>query len=218
VLRGELIGLRARTDQDIGIFETELHNDIETRIRATGRPWLPVAPGAADSPYRKPEDPAVVRFAVVELATADLAGEAVMSGLDLHNRHAEIGLVLRPAFRGKHLGTDVVRVLCHYGFTIRGLHRLQITTLADNHPMIAAAVRAGFVLEGTHRETAWINGAFADGVTLSLLSDEWSPTSLLFHSNLRSSAYDRSAVASRYEPDRACESRLQVRDAFDAAA
>jgi RimJ/RimL family protein N-acetyltransferase len=83
--------------------------------------------------------------------------------------------VLRPAFRGRHLGTDVVRVLCHYGFTIRGLHRIQVTTLADNHVMIAAAVRVGFVLEGTMRETAWINGAFADGVTLSLLSDEWSP-------------------------------------------
>jgi RimJ/RimL family protein N-acetyltransferase len=68
-------------------------------------------------------------------------------------------------------------VLCHYGFAIRGLHRLRITTLADNHPMIAAAVRAGFVLEGTARETAWIDGAFADGVTLSLLFPEWSPGS-----------------------------------------
>jgi RimJ/RimL family protein N-acetyltransferase len=40
--------------------------------------------------------------------------------------------------------------------------------------MIAAAARVGFVLEGTARDTAWINGAFADGVTLSLLSGEWS--------------------------------------------
>jgi RimJ/RimL family protein N-acetyltransferase len=174
VLRGELTGLRAPTDDDIEVFETELLTDVETRIRATGRPWLPVAPGASDSPYRQSEDRSVVvRFSVIELSTGDLAGEAVMSGIDLHNRHAEIGLVLRPAFRGRHLGTDVVRVLCHYGFTIRGLHRLQITTLADNHAMIAAAVRAGFVLEGTSRETAWINGTFADGVTLSLLSGEW---------------------------------------------
>jgi RimJ/RimL family protein N-acetyltransferase len=175
VLRGELTGLRAPTNTDFEVFETELLADVETRIRATGRPWLPVAPGAADSPYRQPLDRDItIRFAVVELATGHLAGEAVMSGIDLHNRHAEIGLVLRPDFRGHHLGTDVVRVLCHYGFVIRGLRRLQITTLADNHPMIAAAVRVGFVLEGTHRDTAWINGAFADGVTLSLLSTEWS--------------------------------------------
>ena len=176
MLRGELTGLRALTDADIEIFETELLTDVETRVRATGRPWVPVTPGAADSPYRQAEDRAVmVRFSVVELATGDLAGEAVMSGIDLHNRHAEIGLVLRPACRGRHLGTDVVRVLCHYGFSVRGLHRIQITTLADNHAMIAAAVRAGFVPEGTSRDAAWLDGGYADGVTLSQLSGEWSP-------------------------------------------
>jgi RimJ/RimL family protein N-acetyltransferase len=178
VLRGELTGLRAPTDRDIEVFETELLTVVDTRIRATGRPGLPVAPGAPDSPYRQAEDrSAVVRFSVIELATGELAGEAVMSAIDLHNRHAEIGLVLRPAFRGRRLGTDVVRVLCYYGFAIRGLHRLQITTLADNRAMIAAAVRAGFVLEGTARDTAWIDGAFVDGVTLSLLFPEWSPGS-----------------------------------------
>ena len=176
MLHGELTGLRALTGSDIEVFETQLLADVETRVRATGRPWLPVAPGASDSPYRQAQDrDAVVRFAVVELATGDLAGEAQMSGIDLHNRHAEIGLVLRPACRGRRLGTDVVRVLCHYGFAIRGLHRLQITTLADNHAMIAAAIRAGFVLEGTTRDAAWIDGGFADGVTLSLLWGEWPP-------------------------------------------
>ncbi len=175
MLRGELTGLRAHTDADIEIFETELLNDVETRTRATGRPWLPVAPGASGSPYRQAEDRAdVVRFAVIELATGDLAGDAVMFDIDLHNRHAEIGLVLRPSCRGRHLGTDVVRVLCRYGFALRGLHRLQLTTLADNQAMISAGVTAGFILEGTARDTAWINGAFADGVTLSLLFPEWS--------------------------------------------
>jgi RimJ/RimL family protein N-acetyltransferase len=66
-------------------------------------------------------------------------------------------------------------VLCRYGFAIRGLHRLQISTLADNHAMIAAAVRVGFRTEGTTRDAAWIDGAFADGVILSLLFPEWSP-------------------------------------------
>jgi RimJ/RimL family protein N-acetyltransferase len=176
VLCGELIGLRALQDSDIEVFETELLNDVETWVRSTGRAWLPVAPGAADSPYRQAENrEAVVRFSVVELTTGDLAGEAVVSGIDLHNRGAEIGLVLRPAFRGRHLGTDVVRVLCQYCFSVRGLHRVQITTLADNQAMIAAATAAGFVPEGTTRDAAWINGAFADGVTLSLLFPESTP-------------------------------------------
>jgi glycerate-2-kinase len=35
--------------------------------------------------------------------------------------------------------------------------------------MIAAAVRVGFRTEGTTRDAAWIDGAFADGAILSLL-------------------------------------------------
>jgi hypothetical protein len=68
VLHGELTGLRALTGSDIEVFETELLADVETRVRATGRPWLPVVPDASDSPYRQAQDrDAVVRFAVVEL-------------------------------------------------------------------------------------------------------------------------------------------------------
>jgi RimJ/RimL family protein N-acetyltransferase len=175
MLRGELIGLRAQQDSDIEIFENELLTDVETQVRTVPRPWIPVAPGSAASPYRSGNRDNLVRFAVVELATGELAGEAVMFAIDLHNRNAEVGLVLRTAFRGKHLGTDLVRVLCRYGFAIRGLHRLQLTTLADNDAMIAAATRAGFVLEGTQRQVGWVNGSFADAVCFSQLATEWSP-------------------------------------------
>jgi RimJ/RimL family protein N-acetyltransferase len=58
------------------------------------------------------------------------------------------------------------------GFTIRGLHRLQIETLADNAAMIRTAEQAGFVLEGTLRRAAWVNGEFIDEVTLGLLAVE----------------------------------------------
>jgi RimJ/RimL family protein N-acetyltransferase len=64
----------------------------------------------------------------------------------------------------------VLHVLCRYGFGIRGLHRLQLETLADNTAMIAAARRAGFELEGTLRRSAWVDGEFADDVILGLLA------------------------------------------------
>lgn len=179
VLRGKLIGLRARQDSDIEIFETELLNDAETRSRSDSRPWRPVTPGSSDSPYRRSADrddrTEVVRFSAVELATGELAGEALLWGIDVHNRNAHIGLSLRPACRGKHLGTDAVRVLCRYAFEIRGLHRLQVDTLADNEAMIGAATRAGFLPEGTQRQVAWVDGGFVDGVILSQLSTEWRP-------------------------------------------
>jgi RimJ/RimL family protein N-acetyltransferase len=173
MLRGQVIGLRARLDSDIEVFEAEMLNDWETRIRTDERPWRPIAPGSADSPYRGADRDEVVRFSVVELATSELAGEALVWGIDLHNRSAHLGLGLRPAYRGRHLGTDLVRVLTWYGFALRGLHRLQVETLADNDAMISAALRAGFVREGILRQSAWLNGAFADIVVLGQLVPEW---------------------------------------------
>ncbi|MGZ4537530.1 MAG: GNAT family N-acetyltransferase [Blastococcus sp.] len=95
------------------------------------------------------------------------------SGIDLHNRTAHLGVSLLPAFRGRAFGTDVVGVLCSYGFSLRGLHRLQVETLVDNEAMVRAATRAGFTREGVLRGSAWVDGAFVDTVVLGLLAEEW---------------------------------------------
>jgi RimJ/RimL family protein N-acetyltransferase len=173
VIRQGQIGLRARHGGDVDVLHQELYDDVEARSRADSRPWRPIAAGPG-SPYAVPaaadETPA---FSVEELETGQLAGEAVVWGLDAHQRSAHLGLALRPAFRGRGLGTDAVRALCTYGFTVRGLHRLQVDTLADNASMIAAALRAGFVVEGTIRKAAWVYGRWADEVVLGLLAEEW---------------------------------------------
>jgi RimJ/RimL family protein N-acetyltransferase len=176
MLRGEVAGLRAREEKDIPILHAELYDDVATRVRADSRPWRPVPAGAAYSPYRVKElaeDHAA--FSVVHLASGELAGEALLWGIDPHNRSAHVGVSLRPGFRGRGLGTDTVRVLCGYGFAILGLQRLQAETLADNAAMIAVAARAGFQREGTLRRAAWVNGRFADEVVLGMLSADWHP-------------------------------------------
>ncbi|MBO0867461.1 MAG: GNAT family N-acetyltransferase [Micromonosporaceae bacterium] len=175
MLRGEKVGLRARIEADVPVLEAELYQDVPTHERANGRPWRPLTPGTPASHFaiREPKDD-TDRFSVVELATGELAGAAVLWDIDLHNRSAHIGLGLRPAFRGKGFGTDVVRVLCRYGFNSRGLHRIQIETLTDNHAMLAAAQANGFQREGTLRGSGWVDGEFLDEAILGLLVDEWS--------------------------------------------
>src|ERR1700735_4715356 len=172
MLRGKLTGLRARHDSDIPVLHAELYDDVVTRARAASRPWRPIPLGSG-SPYvvTGPDDRAAC-FSVVELATGELAGEALLWNIDLHNRAAHIGISLLPAFRGRGLGADVVRVLCRYGFAIRGLHRLQAESPADKHARLQAASPAGFAREGPLRNSAWVNGNFADVVILGLLATE----------------------------------------------
>lgn len=177
MLRAGKIGLRARAEADVAILHTELYEDVAVRSQADSRPWRPISAEAAASPYAvgEPRDDVAV-FSVVELAGNELAGDAVLWSIDLHNRAAHIGLGLRPAFRGRGLGTDVVRALCEYGFSVRGLHRLQIETLATNTAMIQAAERVGFTPEGTLRQAAWVTGEFLDEVILGLLAADWAGT------------------------------------------
>jgi RimJ/RimL family protein N-acetyltransferase len=80
MLNGTVAGLRARHESDIPILETELYDDVDVSVRADSRPWRPIPPGSASSRYRitgQDSDPAC--FSVVELATAELAGEAVLA-------------------------------------------------------------------------------------------------------------------------------------------
>ncbi|MET9952500.1 GNAT family protein [Streptomyces sp. NPDC006339] len=174
MLKGEKIGLRARHDDDIPVLRAELYDDVVNASRAEGGPWRPITPGSKD-PRLVVDDQAqgLVQFSAIELAGGTLVGTATLWGIDNHSRSAHIGLGLLPSSRGKGYGTDVVAVLCHYGFIVRGLQRLQIETLADNTAMLRSAERNGFVREGVLRSSAWVMGEFLDEVILGLLAEEW---------------------------------------------
>lgn len=174
MLKGTKVGLRARYDEDIPVLRTELYDDVAGASRAEGGPWRPLTPGTKDPRLVVDEPkPEVVPFSVVELEKSTLIGTATLWGIDTHNRRAHIGLGLLPAARGKGYGTDVVAALCHYGFTVRGLHRLQIETLSDNTAMLRAAERNGFTREGVLRASEWVMGEFVDLVLLGVLAEEW---------------------------------------------
>jgi RimJ/RimL family protein N-acetyltransferase len=174
MLKGEKVGLRARHEDDMPVLRAELYDDVVNSSRAEGGPWRPLSPGSKDP--RLVADAMKeghVPFSVVELDGGTLVGTATLWGIDNHNRLAHIGLGLLPSSRGKGYGTDVVAVLCHYGFVVRGLQRLQIETLADNHTMLRAAEHNGFAREGVLRSSAWVMGEFLDEVLLGLLAQEW---------------------------------------------
>ncbi|HEX5118232.1 MAG TPA: GNAT family protein [Pseudonocardiaceae bacterium] len=175
-LTGELVRLRARMEADVPVLEAELHDDVAGTVRGSRRPWRPLSPGAQASRNRvaEPTD-REASFSVVTLEADALAGKAALWGINTHSRSAHIGLALRPAYRGKGLGTDVVRVLCHYGFVVLGLHRIQVDTLADNHAMITAAERVGFRREVVERQATFVLGEFIDEAILGLLAHEWTP-------------------------------------------
>ncbi|MEV7418343.1 GNAT family protein [Streptomyces sp. NPDC089919] len=174
MIYGQKTGLRARTAADTPVLHAELYDHVPTQARSDTRPWRPLPADSEHGPYAvRAPDATAEPFSVVELASGELAGEAILWSIDLHNRSAHLGLALRPAFRGRGLGADVVQALCRYGLTVRGLQRLQVETLTDNAAMIRAAEKAGFVREGVRRRAGWVYGQWKDEVILGLLAEDW---------------------------------------------
>jgi RimJ/RimL family protein N-acetyltransferase len=173
MLRGRKVGLRARIESDVQALQQDIYNDVPTFSRGSQRPWQPISPSRPDAPYAVIDaDPRHAIFSAITLDGEELAGECGLWSIDLHNRTAELGIALLPAARGRGLAVDIVRTLCEYGFKTRGLHRIQIDTLADNAAMRATALRAGFTLEGQRRQAVWANGAFFDDVVYGRLADD----------------------------------------------
>ena len=173
MLRGDRVILRARRDTDVPILHAGLYDDVATRLLVSGRPWQPLQLDQSPFLPRPGEDTVV--FTIADTSGVTPLGDAVLWGIDSHNRLGHLGVSLLPEHRGRGYAGEAVRLLCRYGFQLRGLHRLQIETLPDNAAMIKTAVAAGFTREGVLRRSAWLDGQFVDEVIYGLLADDWHP-------------------------------------------
>ena len=181
MLNGRFVSLREIRRSDLPVMHRELRSDVATASLANVDPWRPVSLARLEAEFDRaltePQPPQHVWFAVQarDDAAAELIGTCGLWQVDLHNGTGHVGIQLVSSVRGRGLGTDVVRVLCHYAFVVRGLHRLSLETLASNHAMRTVATRAGFVEEGRIREAAYLFGERVDEITYGLLRSEWRP-------------------------------------------
>ena len=176
MLKGELVTLRPVEREDIETLHA-FDSAYATWPQINYSPYAPKSldevlkayDGDEESAYRGSDS--FVPFTV--LADDEVVGTTCYWGIDLHNRRAHLGIGLGAEFRGKGYGTDATRVMLHYAFVDRGFHRVQLEVLASNTAAIRSYEKAGFVVDGTMRESAWVRGAFEDEIYMSVLRSDW---------------------------------------------
>ncbi|MEU5534457.1 GNAT family protein [Streptomyces sp. NPDC020362] len=113
-------------------------------------------------------------LAVVEKATEDVAGEAVLNEWDADNKSCSFRIAFAPGAQGRGLGTEATRLIVGYGFERLGLHRISLEVYAFNPRALRVYEKVGFVREGVLRDALLWEGEWVDAVVMSILAREWS--------------------------------------------
>jgi [ribosomal protein S5]-alanine N-acetyltransferase len=87
-------------------------------------------------------------------------GAGGLNNLAKEHKKAEIGFWLLPAFWGQGIMTEVLPLICKYGFESLALHRIEGLVEHDNHNCKSAMAKLDFKLEGTMRDCEVKNGRF----------------------------------------------------------
>ncbi|WFE98438.1 GNAT family protein [Micromonospora sp. WMMD964] len=175
----ERVRLRPPTPDDApDMFR--LYGDPELHLITDGEPFLPRHVGQIRARLEKqvtdpPDGQSSVVLVAESVADGTFLGGSVLWGISAFNQCAHLGISLLPEARGQGYGTEVVRLLCRYGFRNRNLRRLELETLAGNTAMRRTAEACGFTHEGTLRERAYDGDGFADMVIYGLLRRDWTP-------------------------------------------
>ena len=85
----------------------------------------------------------------------------------------EIGYALSPEERGKGYCTEAVTLLLDYSFLTTLVARVQAHTDVRNVASQRVLEKAGFVKEGTNRQSYFANGGMHDMFIFSILRKEW---------------------------------------------
>jgi RimJ/RimL family protein N-acetyltransferase len=83
-------------------------------------------------------------------------------------KRAHIVVALREAYTGRGLGTRLFERMETWA-RAQGLHRLELTVLAENRRALSLYLKLGFRIEGNKRDSFWIDDHYVDELCMAKL-------------------------------------------------
>ncbi len=174
VLSGRLVTLRPVSTADAaGLFAL----DDETR-RLTGSLRREDDPGwtleSLEQWYAsRDQHDDRIDLSVIDRATGEWAGEAVLNELNVRNESCGLRIALQgPRFYGRGLGTEATRLVTDYAFGVVGVHRIELQVYDFNPRARHVYEKIGFVHEGTMREALRWGGEWVDCHLMAMLASD----------------------------------------------
>jgi RimJ/RimL family protein N-acetyltransferase len=160
VLRGERVTLRRPRQGDV---EARLRLGIDAEIHSMyGGSLDDLRPLTQEGATRWVEQLLAHDYAwVIEADT--LIGQIRLDRVDFGDRRASLAVGIEDRTRlGTGLGTEAIALVLEHAFEVLKLHRLSVRVVAYNTRAIRAYRKCGFIIEGTEREAAFVDGIWHD--------------------------------------------------------
>lgn len=178
MIYGKHIRLRAIERSDLPTF-VEWLNDPE--VIENLYLYTPMSLGQEENWYAKtltqPVDEQPLVIEVQEGSGYRMIGTIAFVDIKWHDHAAEIGISIGDkAYWNKGYGTDALQTFVQHGFDKVGFNRIWLRVYETNLRGIHAYKKAGFIHEGTMRQSRWKDGKFIDMHFMSVLRSEWKHT------------------------------------------
>ncbi|MCC9881081.1 GNAT family N-acetyltransferase, partial [Streptococcus agalactiae] len=103
--------------------------------------------------------------------------DKVIGSVDFNHRHEddifEIGYLLHPDYWGQGIVPEAASALVEIGFTLLGLHKIELGCYDYNKQSQAVARKLGFTLEANIRDRRDAQGKRCGDMRFGLLRSEW---------------------------------------------
>jgi diamine N-acetyltransferase len=172
-IEGELVTLGPLRREHIPLYLRWI-NDFGT-TRTLGAPVRPMTLEQETAWYEQAAvDDDRTGFTIYERATRRPVGNCGLHEVDLANRRTVVGIMIgEPDARGRGYGTEAMRLLLDYAFTVLGLHSAMLTVFEYNGAGRRCYEKVGFREMGRRRESRWYNGGFWDEIHMDILTSEF---------------------------------------------
>ena len=177
MLKGERLILRARERDDLPRLH-EFFNDMEVELLGGGDPPHPQSRDSLQHRFDEQSKNDKQKSSFLGDFVIEADGKCIgICGLWHYNPSAaaaELGITIGDReYWGRGYGREAITLLLDYGFRIRNLRRIYLSTYSNNERALRCYRACGFVEEGHLRQHVWNNGQYADEVWMGILRAEY---------------------------------------------
>jgi RimJ/RimL family protein N-acetyltransferase len=177
LLSGKSVRLAAENAEEVAPLYVRWAQDAEYTRLLEGGPPIPFSIKATRELTEKEwpdDDPNNIMFSIRLLGDDRVIGFANLDYISWHNGDTYMGIGIgEKAYRGKGYGLDAMNTLLRYAFTELSLFRVTLTVFEYNQQAIHLYEKAGFRVEGRHREYLYREGRRWDLIEMGILREEW---------------------------------------------